>query len=452
MWQLRHLPILKDQASFILPAIPSTQVKFILLQHHRRRGGIKTKLFIALLVLSLCLPAALASGNSSQSVEASTSISLPVDSVTIYPDGLMSVKRVGSLDVTEGQHKFVLDVSDAADKDTVLLSVTNATVDRIVYEGKPVYTLNVSRTGMQNFEESYLMYGAGSWEPRYDLQLSNDSLKIGAIAVVQNNGGQDLLNIKLKLVAGLPSLVQPYLAKGLAMDRSLAAVSEAAAPAAAPSPYISSAGSTGQLETLYIFELEGRKDLEMGKKIGLPLFEKDVSIVRTYTWDAYSDMNGPAVEEIRANNTMKLPWPAGSALLYRNGEFVSSISMPYTANGTNASIVVGSAPGLKVSKSLKNYTISEKIRAVKAVDNQNHTVKETTENWTYQLKIDSSLDMKANLEVSDSRPKEARILAISPKPFEVTATGLKWKLLVNPSQKIAINYTYQVVNTERMDA
>ena len=417
-------------------------------------GGIQTKLFIALLVLSLCLPAALASGNSSQSVEATTSISLPVDSVTIYPDGMMSVKRMGSLDVTEGQHKFVLDVPDAADKDTVLLSVTNATVDRIVYEGNPIYTLNVSKTGQQKFVESYLMYNAGSWEPRYDLQLSNDSLKIGAIAVVQNSGGQDLLNIKLKLVAGLPSQVQPYLAKAVAVQRSLAAVAEAAAPApaAAPSPYISGAGSTGQLETLYIFELEGRKDLEMEKKIGLPLFENTAPIVRTYTWDAYNDLNGPAVEEIRANNTMKLPWPAGNALLYRNGEFVSSISMPYTANGTNASIVVGSTPDLKVSKSLKAYNISEKIRAVKSADNQNHTVKETTENWTYQLKIDSSLDGKANLEVSDSRPKEAKILAISPKPFEVTATGLKWKLLAEPRQKIAINYTYQVVNTERMDA
>lgn len=416
-------------------------------------GGIHTKLFIALLVLSLCLPAALALGNSSQSVEATTSITLPVDSVTIYPNGLMSVQRMGSLDVTEGQHKFVLDVPDAADKDTVLLSVTNATVDRIVYEGNPIYTLNVSKTGIQKFVESYLMYSAGSWEPRYDLQLSNDSLKIGAIAVVQNSGDQDLLNVKLKLVAGLPSLIQPYLAKGIATER-LAAIAEAAAPApaAAPSPYISGAGSTGQLETLYIFELEGRKDLEMDKKIGLPLFEETAQIVRTYTWDAYNDLNGPAVEEIRANNTMKLPWPAGNALLYRNGEFVSSISMPYTANGTNASIEVGSTPDLKVSKSLKDYNISEKVRAVKSADDQNHTVKETTENWTYQLKIDSSLDMKANLEVSDSRPKEAKILAISPKPFEVTATGLKWKLLAEPHQKIAINYTYQVVNTERMDA
>jgi hypothetical protein len=43
-------------------------------------------------------------------------------------------------------------------------------------------------------------------------------------------------------------------------------------------------------------------------------------------------------------------------------------------------------------------------------------------------------------------------MAISPKPFEVTATGLKWKLTLEPQQKIAINYTYQVVNTERMDA
>ena len=126
--------------------------------------------------------------------------------------------------------------------------------------------------------------------------------------------------------------------------------------------------------------------------------------------------------------------------------------MPYTANGTNASIEVGSTPDLKVSKNLKNYNISEKILATKLADNQNHTVKETTENWTYQLKIESNLDRTGNLEVSDSRPKEAKILAISPEPSELTATDLKWKLLVEPRQKLDINYTYQVVNTERMGA
>lgn len=274
------------------------------------------------------------------------------------------------------------------------------------------------------------------------------------MAVIQNSGGEDLKAIRLKLVAGMPSQIQQYVANSASNQKNFGAALETAAPApaAAPSLYIFGAGSTGELETMYIFELEGRKDLEMNKKIGLPLFERTVPFVRIYTWDAYNDLKGPAVEDIRANNTMKLPWPAGYALLYRNGEFVSSISMSYTTNGTNASIEVGPTPDLKVSKDLKNYNISEKIRAVTSVDNQNHTVKETTENWTYQLKIGSSLDKKANIEVTDSRPKEAKILAISPKPTEVSATVLKWKLQLEPRQKIAINYTYQVVNTESMDA
>lgn len=89
-------------------------------------------------------------------------------------------------------------------------------------------------------------------------------------------------------------------------------------------------GSTGAHETLYIFELKGRKDLDMGKKIGLPLFDETIPIVRTYTWNANKELSGPGVEEIRANNTMTAPWPTGNALLYRNGEFVSSITMPYT--------------------------------------------------------------------------------------------------------------------------
>ena len=59
------------------------------------------KFFAAILVLLLCAPALAASDEASE-VEATTAITLPVDSVTIYPDGLMAVKRMGSLDVTDG--------------------------------------------------------------------------------------------------------------------------------------------------------------------------------------------------------------------------------------------------------------------------------------------------------------------------------------------------------------
>ena len=103
---------------------------------------------LLLLLLSLCLPAALAADDSS-SVEATTAITLPVDSVTIYPDGLMAVKRTGSLDVTEGAHKFVVNVPDKADQSSVLLSVSNATTERVVYEADPIYTLNILSAGSQ---------------------------------------------------------------------------------------------------------------------------------------------------------------------------------------------------------------------------------------------------------------------------------------------------------------
>lgn len=58
------------------------------------------KPYAIILVLLLCVPAS-ASQEASE-VEATTAITLPVDSVTIYPDGLMAVKRTGLLDVTEG--------------------------------------------------------------------------------------------------------------------------------------------------------------------------------------------------------------------------------------------------------------------------------------------------------------------------------------------------------------
>ncbi len=405
------------------------------------------KLFAAILMLLLCAPA-LALSDEASAVEATTAITLPVDSVTIYPDGLMAVKRMGSLDVTEGVHKFVINVPEKAEQSSVLLSVSNATQERVVYDANPVYTLNISAPGSQSFDLSYLMYNAANWKPVYDLHLLNGSVLVRANAVLSNQGGEDLKNVRLKLVAGLPLAVEPYLAKAAPQINQRYAE---AAPVAEAMDYAAAPSSSGELETLYIFELEGRKDLVMDKEIGFPLFEEESPLVRIYTWDAYNQAEGPAKEEIRANNTETRPWPTGKALLYRNDEYVSTIEMPYTPAGTNASIVVGSSADLKVERKLLDYNITENIREIGS-GARNHTVKETTETWTYYLKIKSNLDRVAALEVTDTVPQEAVILSVTPKPAESTATSLKWKLQLSPRQKAAINYTYQVITTESLDS
>jgi hypothetical protein len=405
------------------------------------------KLFAAILMLLLCAPA-LAVSDEASAVEATTAITLPVDSVTIYPDGLMAVKRMGSLDVTEGVHKFVINVPEKAEQSSVLLSVSNATYERVVYDANPVYTLNISAPGSQSFDLSYLMYNAATWKPVYDLHLLSDSVLVRANAVLSNQGGEDLKNVRLKLVAGLPLAVESYLAKAAPQINQRYAE---AAPLAEAMDYAAAPSSSGELETLYIFELEGRKDLVMDKEIGFPLFEEESPLVRIYTWDAYNQAEGPAKEEIRANNTETRPWPTGKALLYRNDEYVSTIEMPYTPAGTNASLVVGSSADLKVERKLLDYNITENIREI-GTGARNHTVKETTQIWTYYLKIKSNLDRLAALEVTDTVPQEAVILSVTPKLAESTATSLKWKLELVPRQKAAINYTYQVITTESLDS
>jgi hypothetical protein len=156
------------------------------------------------------------------------------------------------------------------------------------------------------------------------------------------------------------------------------------------------------------------------------------------------------MEEIRANNTMKNPWPSGDAMLYRNDEYVSTISMPFTPAGTNASIEVGPSPDLKVTKKLKDYNVTEKIRDILGSDEKNHTVKETTETWSYHLKIESNLDRPASMEITDSKPQEGKLVSVSIEPAETTATMLKWKLTVQPRDKPTIDYTYKIVKTETL--
>ncbi len=407
------------------------------------------KYLAAFLVLLLCAPS-LAVSDEARGVEATTAITLPLDSVTIYPEGLMAVKRMGSLDVTEGTHKFVVNVPEGADAGSLLLNVSNATVDGVVYDANPVYTLNVSSAGSQDFSLSYLMYNAATWEPRYDLHLTDDRVLVKAEAKVSNRGGEDLKNVRLKLVAGLSPIELPYLARAAPqmLERyALAAAPEAEAMDLAAEP----ASSTGELETLYIFELEGRKDLLRDKQIGLPLFQEDAPLVRVYTWDAYNQQEGPAEEEIRVNNTLISPWPAGNALLYRNDEYVSTIEMPYTPAGTNASIVVGPSADLKVESKLTDYNITENIKVIGSREG-NGTIRETIEDWTYSLKIKSNLDREAALEVTDTIPQEAVLISVSPEPAESTATSLKWKMQLLPRQETAINYTTRVITTESLDS
>ncbi len=403
------------------------------------------KFFAAVLMLLLCAPA-LAISDEANGVEATTAITLPVDSVTIYPDGLMAVKRTGSLDVTDGMHRFVINVPEKADQSSVLLSVSNAIQERVVYDANPVYTLNISAPGSQSFDLSYLMNNAATWKPVYDLHLLNGSVLVRANAVLRNRGGEDLKNVRLKLVAGLSQVNGPYLAKAAPQINQRYAE---AAPLAEFMDY-AAAPATGELETLYIFELDGRKDLVMDKEIGFPLFEEESPLVRIYTWDAYDQADGPAKEEIRANNTLTSPWPTGKAMLYRNDEYVSTIEMPYTPAGTNASIVVGPSADLKVERKLFNYNKTENIKVIGSGQG-NHTVKETIEAWTYNLKVKSNLDRTATIEVTDSIPQEAVIVSVTPKPAESTATSLKWKLQLSPRQKTAINYTYQIITMESLD-
>jgi len=405
------------------------------------------KLMAAILLMLFCAPA-LAVSNEASGVEAITAITLPVDTVVVYPDGLMAVKRMGMLDTTVGEHKFVINIPDSADVNSMLLTVSNATMERVVYDANPVYTLNVSSSGLQDFALSYLMYNAGSWEPRYDLHLTDDSVLLNANAVVRNRGGEDLDDVRLKLVAGLSPVEQPTYARASA--RILQKFAEGAAAEALDAVPLPAAASSGELETLYIFELEGRKDLAMDKEIGFPLFQKDVPLVRVYTWDAYLQEEGPVREEIRANNTMQNPWPSGRALLYRNDEYVSTIDMPYTPSGTNASIVIGPSADLKVARKLKDYNITEKILTANT-SGKNHTIKETVKTWTYHLEIESNLDRAATLEATDTIPQEAEIIAVLPAPVETTATSQKWRLSLQPRQKTAIDYTYRTVSTESLD-
>jgi len=224
------------------------------------------------------------------------------------------------------------------------------------------------------------------------------------------------------------------------------AVPEVAMIPAPASSYATS--SSSELEAFYIFQLEGRKDLEHNKAVGFSLFQDSAPIDRFYVWDASSDESSPAMEEIRVNNTMGAPWPSGSAMLYKDDDYISTITMPYTPNGTNASITIGPSTDLKVSKKIKDHNKTEALKGTVSQDGANHTLKEAIEVWTYELGIKSNVDRPAMLEVSDTRPMDSKLINVSMNASELMATGMEWKLTLSPWEKRTISYSYQVITTE----
>jgi len=408
------------------------------------------KKILAFIVLMLVLHPAGAVDDGSGEIEAITIISLPVDSVTIYPDGLATVKRTGEMEVTEGVHQFVLDLPPSVNMASVRFTVTNATVEKIVYDDNPEYTLNVSSTAVQQFELIYLMPRAGLWMPSYSVHLGEETVLVSAQAIVGNNFGEDLEGVRLKLVSGPPQVepLEQYRAAAGLVDYAVA--EEAVEAPAAYAPKAAPAPATGELETLYIYELAGRKDLEMDKEVGFPLFEETAPIKRIYTWDAYFQNEGPVTEVVKANNSMKDPWPAGQALLYKNDEYVSEVEIPFTPTGTEAEIVVGSSADLKVSRKLANYSSTEEIVTVPGTGNASQAMKVTTETWTYHLSLKSNIDRNATAEVSDRKPLKAEIVSAEPQPKETTATGLEWELEISPREEVTIDYTYRIVTKEVM--
>jgi hypothetical protein len=407
------------------------------------------KLILAILVLMLTIVSATASASDEGTgkVEAITIISLPVDSVTIYPNGLATVKRTGEMEVTEGVHQLVVDLPTSVDMDSVRFSATNASVEKVVRHDNPEYTLNVSSPGSQRFDLVYLMPRAGFWRPSYSVHIEDDTVLVSAQAVVTNRFGEDLEGVRLKLVSGPPQ-VEP-----LALFRSVGgfadyALEEAVAERAAIAPKAAPVPATGELEMLYIYELAGRKDLEMNKEVGFPFFEETAPIMRSYVWNANLRNEGPVAEVIKANNTMDDPWPAGSALLYRNDEYVSMVEIPFTPSGTEAEINVGSSSDLKVGRKLANYSTSEEMVIVPGAGNATQPMKVTTETWTYELSIKSNVDRNATAEVSDTKPLRGEMISAEPEPTEATATTLEWVLELQPREEVVIEYAYRIVTRE----
>lgn len=320
--------------------------------------------------------------------------------------------------------------------------------------------INARDGGNRNLHLAYLTGGL-SWKTDYVANVrSKNTLDLTGWVTISNNSGIDYEQAKIQLIAGDVNIVRPMMTHGMAAkSMRLMAMSNAMETDSAGSiePENINSYELYTLPNMITIKDKQNKQIALIEKNNIK-YEREFNFSAPIYFGSYSQDDfkklHPQITYVIKNDTasnLGISLPAGTVRFYENDkngnlQFTGSNSINNTAKEDTLRLNVGNAFGISVSGKIKQ--IKEKELSRRPV-NQCFNVK-TLKTYEVEISINNSEDTENKIILSQNFPQEYEIIKENIKSKSEKATLRQWEIMAKPNNKTILEYTVDVMFSNRL--
>jgi uncharacterized protein (TIGR02231 family) len=336
-----------------------------------------------------------------------------------------------------------------------------------------VVELEVAEGGDFELELTYVVTGA-SWQPLYDLRLSEGEVALTYLAQVAQNTGEDWPQVGLTLSTARPSLslTIPELAPWFLRPRPpmmpvaarAAKASGPMAPAAmaAPAPLAELAADAAPqayqaLETVeaavseagasLTYQLAGEADVP-GDNEPRKVTVASLRLTPDLTYVTAPKLEPVAYRRAEVKNTSPYSLLPGQAQLFEGDEYLGATQLEFVAPGQTFELALGADERVRVEREMvlrdvdKAFLLGDRRRV----------------RYGFVIRLENLRDAPQQITVRDQIPVprdeqiKVRLDGADPRPAEQSELGqLEWRLTLDRGAKQTIRFDFNVEHPRQMD-
>ena len=341
-----------------------------------------------------------------------------------------------------------------------------------------VVEVDVVAAGDFELELTYVVTGA-SWQPLYDLRLTDSGLDLTYLGQVAQNTGEDWPGVKLALSTARPSLtlvipeLQPWYLRPRPPLREVArakrnapmqALMAAPFPATSPAPTARQAAGAGP-EPQPVEEMLADEAVvsESGASLTYALAgvadvpgnnePRKVTVATLRLQPDLTYITAPKLEAVcyrraEIKNTSTYSFLPGPAQLFEGEEYLGATALEFVAPGQTFALALGADERLRVERELvardvdKAFIIGDRRRVRYAFTITLENLRETPQSVVVldQLPVAQDEQIRVKLDSADPNPTEQSEL-----------NTLEWKLVLDKGAKRVLRFDFNVEHPRTMD-
>ncbi len=337
-----------------------------------------------------------------------------------------------------------------------------------------VVELDVAAAGEFELELTYVVTGA-SWQPLYDLRLTDSGLDLTYLGQVAQNTGEDWPGVKLTLSTARPSLTlvipeldpwylrpRPPMMPVARAKRSGSVEAFMAAPAPAQMARAAAGGApepppveemladeavVSESGASLTYALSGAADVPGNNE------PRKVTVATLRLQPDLTYITAPKLEAVcyrraEIKNASAYSFLPGPAQLFEGEEYLGATALEFVAPGQTFELALGADERLRVERELvardvdKAFIIGDRRRVRYAYAITLENLRETPQSVVVldQLPVARDEQIKVKLDAADPKPTEQSELNI-----------LEWKLVLDKGAKRMLRFDFTVEHPRSMD-